>query len=230
MYEILKRTDFKGTWGLKGPFIFLALLLPLVFILTLSLPRWASYLYPTAYGLTILLLLGFKTITWEELGLHREHLKQNLILGGLTGGLIIAMLPLLDMGIQLSGMGQTELFAGAGKRSFEGSGSNTSFAAYFVIVTGIALAEQLFFTGYLLQGLIRKIKPVLAIYLGGLIFTLIHFDFQLGMFLLGLVASSFYWLTGSLVAPLIFQIACHIAGWLLIHHYPKVFTLLGFLF
>jgi membrane protease YdiL (CAAX protease family) len=230
MNKILKRSDFKGAWGLKGPFITLALLLPLVYFFTLSLPRWASYLYPTAYGFVILFLAGFKKVTWEQLGLHREHWKQNLMLGGLAGGIIIAVVPLLDLGIQMSGMGQTELFVGAEKRSFEGSGNNTSFAAYFGIVTGIALAEQLFFTGYLLQALIRKSKPALAVYLGGLIFALVHFDLQLGMFLLGLVASSFYWLTGSLVAPLVFQIACHTAGWLLAHHYPKVFTLLGFLY
>jgi membrane protease YdiL (CAAX protease family) len=97
-------------------------------------------------------------------------------------------------------------------------------------MVSIGLAEQLFFTGYLLQSLIRKCPPALAIYLSGLLFALVHLDLQLGIFLLGLVASSFYWLTGSLVAPLIFQIACHTAGWLLDHHYPRVYTLLGFLF
>ena len=230
MNEILKRTDFKGAWGLKGPLITLALLVPLVYVGTIILPRWTPYLYPIAYGLVILFLAGFKKVTWEQLGLHREYWKQNLILGGLTGGIIIAVVPLLDFGIQMSGMGQTELFAGAEKRSFEESGNSTSFIVYFGIVIGVALAEQLFFTGYLLQALIRKIKPALAVYLGGMIFALVHFDLQLGIFLLGLVASSFYWLTGSLIAPLVFQIACHTAGWLLAHHYPKVFTLLGFLF
>jgi membrane protease YdiL (CAAX protease family) len=227
---MFKRTDFKGTWGLKGPVIILVLLFPLVYLLIHNSTRWVPYLYPMPYGLVILFLVVFKRATWEQLGLHYEHWKQNLTLGVLAAGLIITAVPLLDMWIQASGMGQTELFAGAEKRSFDGSGNNISFVVYFGIVTGMALAEQLFFTGYLLQALIRKSKPALAVYLGGLIFALVHYDLQLGMFLIGLIASLFYLLTGSLIAPLIFQIACHTAGWLLAHHHPKVFTLLGFLF
>ena len=151
-------------------------------------------------------------------------------MGGLAGGLVVGMIPLLEFFIGISGLDQSELFAGADQRFSLDPDGNTSFAAFIIPAIFIALAEQGFLTGYVLQALIRKSKPVLAVYLGGLIFALVHFDLQLGMFLLGLTASSFYWLTGSLIAPLIFQIACHSAGWLLAHHYPKVFTLLGFLF
>jgi len=230
MKEILKQTDFTGTWGLKGPLIALALLFPLGYVIIPDTTRWSSYLYPIPYGLMILYLVATKKATWKQLGAHHENWRQNLILGGLAGGMVAAAVPLLDLSIQGSGMGQTELFAGAERRYLEESDSQISFAAYFLIVTGIALAEQLFFTGYLLQALIRKIKPALAIYLSGLIFAMVHLDLQLGVFLLGLIASSFYWLTGSLVAPLIFQIACHTASWLLDQHYPRVYTLLGFLF
>ena len=143
---------------------------------------------------------------------------------------MIATVPLLDFFIGVSGLGHTELFSGADQRFSEEQEDRFSFIVFILSTIFIVLAEQIFLTGYVLQALIRKIKPVLAIYLGGLIFALVHFDLQLGMFLLGLIASSFYLLTGSLVAPLIFQMACHTAGWLLVHHYPKVFTLLGFLF
>jgi len=227
---MLKRSVFKGTWGLKGPVVTLALLFPLVFIIVPGSTRWAPYLYPTAYGLVILFLVLFKKATWEQLGLHHEHWKQNLMLGGLAGGLIIATVPLLDLLIEASGLGRTELFAGAEKRILDGSGNTISLVVYFGTITGMALAEQLFLTGYLLQALFRATKPSLAIYLGGVIFTLVHFDIQLGLFLLGLTASGLYFMTGSLIAPLTFQIACHTAGWLLTHHYPRVFTLLGFLF
>ncbi|MCZ6541724.1 MAG: CPBP family intramembrane metalloprotease [Nitrospinae bacterium] len=227
---MLKQSIFKGTWGLKGPVVTLALLFPLVYVTGLGLTRWAPYLYPTGSGLVILFLVLFKKATWEQLGMHREYWKQNLILGGLVGGLIIVAVPLLDLLIEASGMGRTELFTGAEKRFSDGSGNNISFGVHLAIVTGITLAEQLFLTGYLLQALLRKTKPSLAIYLGGIIFTLVHFDLELGLFILGLTASGFYFMTGSLIAPLIFQIACHTAGWLLTHHYPRVFTLLGFLF
>ena len=231
---MLKRTNFRGTWGLKGPAGTLAVysfvLFPALHILFPQAQKWASYIFPAYFGTVLLFLVFTGYATWHHLGLHKEHWKQNLILGGLAGGLVVGMIPLLEFFIGVSGLDQSELFTGADQRLSLDLDGNTSFAAFIIPAIFIALAEQGFLTGYVLQALIRKSKPVLAVYLGGLIFALVHFDLQLGMFLLGLTASSFYWLTGSLIAPLIFQIACHSAGWLLAHHYPKVFTLLGFLF
>ena len=231
---MLKRSDFKGAWGLKGPVGFLAVyacvLFPAIHLLFPQTQKWAYFIFPAYFGMVVLLLINIRRATWEQLGLHREHLKQNLVLGGLAGGLIIAAVPLLDFFIEASGMGQAELFSGAEHRVSDESGDSASFVFFMATMILFSLAEQLFLTGYLLQALLRKIKPALAVYLGGLIFTLVHFDIQLGLFVLGLTASSFYFLTGSLAAPLLFQTACHIAGWLLTHHYPRVFTLLGFLF
>lgn len=175
-------------------------------------------------------LIFTRYATWQQLGFHKEYWKQNLILGCLAGGLVVGAIPLFDLLIYATGIGQTELFSGADQRFSREQEGDSSFIVFIVPTIFIVLAEQGVLTGYVLHALIRKSKPVLAVYLGGLIFALVHFDLQLGMFLLGLIASSFYLLTGSLVAPLIFQIACHTAGWLLTHHYPKVSTLLGFLF
>jgi membrane protease YdiL (CAAX protease family) len=231
---MFNRTDFRGTWGLKGPIAILAVyscvLFPALHILFPQAQKWAPTIYPTYFGVMVVFLVFTRYVTWQQLGFHKEHWKQNLILGCLAGGLLVGAVPLLDLLIDATGMGQTELFSGAGHRLSQELEGNASFIAFIVPTIFIALAEQGFLTGYVLQALIRKSKPALAVYLGGLIFALVHFDLQLGMFLLGLIASSFYWLTGSLVAPLIFQIACHTAGWLLVHNHPKVFTLLGFLF
>ncbi len=231
---MFKRTDFKGTWGLKGPVgtlvVYSCVLFPALHILFPQAQKWAPYIYPVYFGMIVLFLILTRYATWQQLGFHKEHWKQNLILGGLAGGLVIGMVPLLELFIGVSGLNQTELFSGADQRLSHEPEGNSSFTAFIIPAIFITLAEQGFLTGYVLQALIRKSKPALAVYLGGLIFALVHFDLQLGLFLLGLVASSFYWLTGSLAAPLIFQIACHTAGWLLAHHYPKVFTLLGFLF
>jgi membrane protease YdiL (CAAX protease family) len=231
---MFKRTSFTGTWGLKGPIIVLAvfscLLFPAVHILFPQAQKWAAVIYPAYLGIVLIFLILTRHATWKQLGFHAENLKQNLTLGCLAGGLVVGTVPLLELFIGVSGLDQTELFSGADQRLSHESEGNPSFFVFVVPAFFIVLAEQGLLTGYVLQSLIRKIKPVLAVYLGGLIFMLVHFDFQLGMFLLGLTASSFYWLTGSLVAPLIFQVACHTAGWMLAHHYPKVFTLLGFLF
>jgi membrane protease YdiL (CAAX protease family) len=230
---MLNRTDLRGTWGLKGPIGILAvyscLLFPVLHILFPQSREWASIIYPAYFGMAVLFLIFTRHVTWPELGFHKEHWKQNLILGCLAGGLVIGAVPLFGLLIDVTGMGQSELFAGADQRLSQEMEGNISFIAFAGPAILIALAEQGFLTGYVLHALIRNSKPVIAVYLGGLIFALVHFDLQLGMFLLGLIASSFYWYTGSLVAPLIFQIASHTAGWMLIHHYPKVLTLLGFL-
>jgi len=231
---IFKRTDFKGTWGLKGPVgtlaVYSCVLFPVLHILFPQAQKWGPYIYPAYFGMVVLLLILTRYTTWQQLGFHKEHWKQNLVLGCLAGGLVVGMAPLLEFFIGVSGLDQNELFSGADQRLSQEPEGNFSFIAFIIPTIFFTLAEQGFLTGYVLQALIRKTKPALAVYLGGLIFALVHFDLQLGMFLLGLIASSFYLLTGSLMAPLIFQIACHTAGWLLVHHYPKVFTLLGFLF
>jgi membrane protease YdiL (CAAX protease family) len=229
---MLKKTDFKGSWGLNGPaaaiIVYFCVLFPALHILFPQAQKWAFYIYPSYFGLMVAILVFTRQATWQELGFHTEHWKQNLTLGFLAGGLVVGVVPLLEFFIGVTGLGQTELFSGADERIAQDGGS--SFAAFFLPAIFITLVEQGFLTGYVLQAGIRKSKLVLAIYFGGLLFALVHFDLQLGMFLLGLTASSFYWLTGSLMAPLIFQLECHTAGWLLAHHYPKVFTLLGFLF
>ena len=232
--RMFQRTDFTGAWGLKGPVAALAfyscVLFPILHILFPRSQQWASIVYPAYFGLMVLFLIMTRQVTWRQLGFHKGHWKQNMILGGLAGILVVGMVPLLELLVGASGLDQTELFSGADQRLSQEPEGGSSFAVFIVPMILIVLAEQGFLTGYVLQALLRKSKPALAVYLGGLIFALIHFDLQLGMFLLGLTASSFYWLTGSLVAPLIFQMACHTAGWLLAQHYPKVFTLLGFLF
>ncbi len=219
---------------MKGPIgilvVYSCVLFPALHILFPQAQKWAPAIYPAYFGMVIVFLVFTRYATWQQLGFHREHWKQNLILGCLAGGLVVGMVPLFDFLIDATGIGQTELFSGADQRLSEEPEEGLSFIVFIIPVIFITLAEQGFLTGYVLQALIRKVKPALAVYLGGLIFALVHFDLLLGMFLLGLIASSFYLLTGSLVAPLIFQMACHTAGWLLVHHYPKVFTLLGFLF
>ncbi len=231
---MFEQVDYKGTWGLKGPIVTLAfyfcVLFPTLHIFFPQAKIWAPYIYPAYFGMIVLFLIFAGRATLSQLGFHNKLWRNNLSLGGLAGILVITMIPLLDFFIGISGLSQAELFSGADQRISEEPEDNFSFTAFFIPTLFVSLVEQGFLTGYVFQALVQKIKPALAVYLGGLIFTLVHFDFQLGMFLLGAITTSFYCFNGSLVAPLLFQIACHTAGWLLTHHYPRVFTLLGFLF
>jgi membrane protease YdiL (CAAX protease family) len=232
--RMFQRTDFTGAWGLKGPVAALAVyscvLFPILHILFPRSQQWASIIYPAYFGLMVTLIILTRHATWRQLGFHKEHWKQNLCVGGLAGVLVVGVVPLLDFLIGVSGLGQAELFSGAEQRLSQDMEGSSSFAIFIISTLFIVSAQQVFLTGYVFHAMLRKIKPALAVYLGGLIFMLAHFDFQLGMFLLGLITAFFYCFNGSLIAPLIFQMACHTAGWLLAHHYPKVFTLLGFLF
>ncbi|NIQ00947.1 MAG: hypothetical protein GWM98_11460 [Nitrospinaceae bacterium] len=45
-----------------------------------------------------------------------------------------------------------------------------------------------------------------------------------------MIAAWFYYLTGSLLPGLLFQMSCALGGWLIFNLYPRLFTLLGFLF
>ena len=167
-------------------------------------------------------------ISFPQLGFNTRHLTQNCILGGISGGLVLISLPLLNALIDFSGLGQSEIFQGAENRL-----SIATALTFFPMLGIIVLApiiEQGFFNGLLLQPLIKKINPVTAVYLGGLIFTLAHFDFSLGIFFIGLTTAGFFYWTGTLYASLIFQINCQIAGVFVLPHYPRVVTLLGFLF
>jgi membrane protease YdiL (CAAX protease family) len=226
---MLKISDFRGNWGLKGPIISLILLYLLVHIATFLIPEIPDLSF-AAYGLVVLFLVLSNKATLKQLGLHCDHWKQNLVLGGIAGGLVLVTVPLMDLLIDVSGMGQSELFVGAANRDFDGAGENKSLPVYLGLTVGIVLVEQLFLTGYLFQALLLKTKPALAIYLSGIIFTWVHNDLQLGLFLIGVITASFYLFTRSLVASLIFHFACYMGGWLLTYQHPRVFTLLGFLF
>ena len=70
--------------------------------------------------------------TWQQLGFHKEHWKQNLILGCLAGGLVVGMIPLLELFIGVSGMDQTELFSGADQRLSQEPEGNSSFTAFII--------------------------------------------------------------------------------------------------
>lgn len=231
---MINRLTLTGSWGLKLPVSLLALYACLVFPsvhLGFREIPWlpqATYFAFLAISLSALIFTG-KTALYP-LGFDPRHLAQNCLLGGLSGGLILASLPLLDAFIDFSGMGQAEIFQGAENRL---SIATTKTLTSLSVLGGLLLVpilEQGFFNGLLLQPLIKKIKPVAAIYLAGLVFTVAHFDFHLSTFFIGLTTAGFFYWTGTLYASIAFQIICHVTGTLVLQYYPRVVTLLSFLF
>jgi len=229
---MIKKTKLTGLWSFKLSVYILigyfCVLFPFIQFVLRDAMRKPALGYLAYCGAALLLLLFLRKATLTGLGFGKENILQNILIGGISGGAIFISLPLLDGFIDLSGLGDSALFAGAEERS--GSGGTASLMAVLITVLAAPAIEQTFFSGFVLQSLLKKFRPVTAIYLGALVFTLAHFNFQLSAFAIGLITASFFYITGSLYAPILFQAACHAGGLMIELYYPRLVTLLGFLF
>lgn len=230
----VKKAGLTGSWGLKPPFIFLAVyffvVLPISHFFSLH-TRWTpEFGYDLFLFAALFYLLAVKSVPLRDLGVSFRHCGQNILIGGLSGGMVLLALPLLDKFVDVSGLAQTELFAEAAARSLENAGGNQTLWLPLVSILVHPVMEQMFYSGFVVQALLRKYNPYLTIYLAGILFAFLHVTFDLGTFAIGFIAAYLYFLTGSILAPLIFQVCCHAAGAALAAFYPRLMTLTGFLF
>jgi len=173
---------------------------------------------------------GVKKVSLEELGFSRQHLGNHLLIGLILGGLIVSALPLMDTLISVSGLEKYELFSETANQRTVNVWEEfhpLSLAAQILL---FPILTQIYFTGLIFQGLSKKYNPALAIYGAGIIFTLGHFKLNLGIFFLGIISAFLFRLTGTLYASILFHTSCSLAGILLLYIYPRLTTLLGFLF
>ncbi len=220
-------------WPVKIPLltitIYLTIVISSIIFLNPQVQEWNPFLFN---GYIILVLIFFslaKKIKIEQLGWNPQFITNHSMLGLVSGSFIIAAIPILNKFIEVTGLENTDLFLGANLRS-EGLVSGTWTLSILWSVIWVPFIEQTFFSGFVLNSFLKKFKPSLAIYFTAIIFVLVHLDFRLGMFILGLINSVFYYLTGSVYASLLFHMASQIGGLLLVHFYPSVITLLSFLF
>lgn len=230
----IKKTKLTGAWGLKLPALillgFFCVLFPTVNIIFRE-TRWiAGFVYPAYYALALLFMAGFKKAGPGEMGFSRENLRQNILIGGICGAALLLSLPLLDGFIDISGMGNNDLFTGAELRAGAIAGEDINFAYMAASILLLPILEQAFFSGFILRALLGKFKPVTSVYLAAIIFSAAHFNFQLSGFAVGLITAAFYYRTGTVYAGIIFQISCGIGGILIQYAYPRLITLLAFLF
>ena len=164
----------------------------------------------------------------KVLGFSTKHLKNDLLIGFLSGGGLLFGLFLLNSGIDLVGLADHDLFNNQpDSKSFIHMGSTAEYAG---ILLAIPLIEQVFFTGIIFQSLLKKINPILAIYASGIIYSLAGFKLSLGAFGLGAVTSFLFKSTKTLYSSIIFHASCAAGGVIIKSVYPKLSTLLGFLF
>ncbi len=182
------------------------------------------------FALALIFVRVFQRGSGIGLGFSRAHWKQNLGLGGGLGGLLLLSLPLLDGLLEWSGLAENELFAGAEQRESPGKGGNGGAIAPALEILAGPILHQLFLNGLILQSLLRRYNPVLSVYGVGVLFSLVHFRLSLGWFVLGMVTAFLFRRTGTLIAPWVVHLCGSLAGFLLIHFYPRLVTLLGFLY
>ena len=223
------KTEMIGGWSLKIVFLILlgyfCVLFPLVNIVLRDF-RWVGeYVYPGYFVLAMLLIAAINKAGPDHFGFSRENIFRNILVGGISGGALIISLPLLDMLVDVSGMGKSELFTGAELRVDHTGGISDAILKIVLL----PIIEQAFFSGIILQSLLKKLKPITAIYIATIIFTLAHFNFQLSILIIGLTTSYFYYKTGTIYAGILFQILCGVGGMLIQYVYPRLITFLVFL-
>ena len=115
----------------------------------------------------------------------------------------------MDLSLELLNLTNHELLSKKPSNSI--SYSYIFFSKQLLLILIIPLVEQIFFTGIVFQSLIKKINPVIAVYITGIIYTIVGFKLSLGAFGLSVITSLLFLLTGSLHASLIFH-ACSAVG------------------
>jgi membrane protease YdiL (CAAX protease family) len=192
--------------------------------------RTTPFLYKYNDILFFLIVIGitFYRKNYYSLGFSRVSIKYNIIIGILAGGTLLVTLPLMDLSLELLNLTNYELLSK--KSSNDISYSYIFFSKQFLLILFIPLVEQIFFTGIVFQSLIKKLNPVIAVYITGLIYTTAGFKLSLGAFGLSAITSLLFLLTGSLHASLIFHACSALGNFILENIYPRIITILGFLY
>ena len=176
----------------------------------------------------VIIVFALYRLNIKILGFSIKYLKNDSLIGFLSGGGLLFGLFLLNFGIDLTGLADHDLFNNRpDTKGFIFMGSTAEYAGILLIIPFI---EQVFFTGIIFQSLLKKINPILAIYASGIIYSLAGFKLSLGAFGLGVVTSFLFKSTKTLYASIIFHASCATGGVIIKSVYPRVNTLLGFLF
>lgn len=227
---LIKNIGLTSPWGFKIP------ILCLVFYFLIVLPCTQIFFrsYPWIYNhtdilfFTAVVVLIFIKFSLIEIGFSTKHLKQNLILGLISGGIILVSLPVLNAGLELVDITSHKLIKNNPISDFS---FNFRFLLEKIgVILLIPFIEQIFFIGFILKSLIKKINPILAVYVLSLIYSLTGFNLTFGSFLLGITSSLLFILTGTLYAPILFHMSCAMGWELLTHIYPRLIIVFGFLF
>jgi membrane protease YdiL (CAAX protease family) len=185
------------------------------------------YEYTDIIYFLVIILLVLYLHNAKIFGFSVKNLKKNLILGSLSGGVVIISLFLLELGINLTGMSNLDLLQT--QTNTDISLEKSSIIIYASIILMVPLIEQVFFTGIIFQSLLKKINPVLAIYASGVIYSLAGFKLSLGAFVIGVTTAILFKVTKTLYASIVFHSCCAFGGIIIKTIYPRLSTLISFI-
>ena len=222
--------DWGAVWSIRATIftlsVYLLLVLPGKNIFFHTNP-WPFKYTDSIYFFVIILIALYRS-NIKVLGFSVKGLRKNLFVGSASGGALIFSLFLLDLCIDSTGMANHDLFKNQPNSSI--SSDKSSIIEYASVVLVIPLIEQIFFTGIIFQSLLKKISPILAIYASGIIYSLAGYKLSLGAFGLGFTTSFLFKATKTIYASIIFHASCAVVGIMITSVYPRLNTLLGFLF
>lgn len=178
------------------------------------------------YFSTVVLFVLYKKSP-NDIGFSTKYLKQHIVLGLIAGSGVVLTIPLLNVILEVLRLTDHDLL-----RESTQNDISHNFRILFQkigIIVLVSFVEQSFFTGIILQSLLKKLNPILAIYIVGLIYTLAAFKLNFGTFMLGICAGLLFKLTGTLYASILLHMSCLLGGVLLENIYPNMITILGFL-
>ena len=188
---------------------------------------WALNNIDTIYYLLVIIFAIYK-LNIKLLGFSTKNLKNNLMIGFLSGGGVLISLLLINLSIDLVGLERNAMFAE--DPNIKNIILTKYVKEYSVIIIIVPLIEQVFFTGIIFQSIAKKISPILAIYSSGVIYSIAKYKLSLGAFFLGVFTSFLFNQTKTLFAPIIFHASCATGGILIKSFFPRLKTILGFLF
>jgi membrane protease YdiL (CAAX protease family) len=188
---------------------------------------WGINHTDTIYYLIITSFAVYR-LNLKLLGFSTKNLKSNLTVGLLSGGGILVSLVLLNFGVDMVGSAGGHLFVE--DPNSRNSININSMVEFLGIILIVPIIEQVFFTSIIYQSLAKEINHILAIYSSGIIYSLAKYKLNLGTFFLGVLTSLLFKETKTLYAPIIFHASCATGGIIVKNFYPRLKTILGFLF
>lgn len=180
------------------------------------------------FALILIIALSFKRVSSQELGFNKNNIRQTLTVGIIFGILPILSVYLLDGLLVKMGLEQSDLLSGANLRTPDEMGFHTTPAANLFSVLFVPFVDQVFIMGLIINNVFIKDYPERVIIGGGIIYSLIHFQLNIGCLFLGMISAGLLKTTGSIIPSILVHTGFAIAELSIVYNYPRLISLLVF--